>query len=91
VIELSDTIARNPDAFSRTIQDMQIVLQSRTSELHSFNPVAARVWELIDGTRTAGEIVDAVVDQYDVDRETARTDVLELLERLADKQLVVVA
>ena len=90
MIGLSDTIARNPDAFSRTIQDMQIVLHSRTSELHSFNPVAGRVWELIDGTRTAGEIVDAIVDQYDVERETARVDVLELLERLADKQLIVV-
>ncbi len=89
MIELTDTVTRHPDAFSRTIQDMEIVLQSGRSELHSFNRVGARVWELVDGHHTAADIVDVVVAEYDVDRATAEADVLELLDRLAEKQLIV--
>lgn len=90
MIQLTDTVSRHDDTFGRTIQDMDIVIQTGRSELHTFNTVGARVWELIDGHRTVADIVAVIVADYDVAQATAETDVLELLGRLQEKQLITV-
>lgn len=47
------------------------------------NPAAAAALELVDGTRTVGEIVEAVVDRFEVEPAQARDDVSALFDRLA--------
>jgi pyrroloquinoline quinone biosynthesis protein D len=55
----------------------------------TLNGSAAAALELVDGTRTVDEIAAALVDQFDVTQEQARSDVSELLSRLAQRQFVV--
>ena len=52
------------------------------------NPVAAVALELVDGNRTLAQIVDAVVEGFEVEPERARDDVGELFERLAERGFV---
>lgn len=52
------------------------------------NQVAAAALELVDGTRSFAEIVEVVVDRFDVEPERAREDVATLLERLAVRGFV---
>lgn len=56
--------------------------------IYTLNDVGSFVWELIDGTRSARTIVDALLDAYDVTREVAAQDVDELLAALRSKGLV---
>ena len=53
------------------------------------NPVGSRIWELADGTRTIAQIVDVLTDEYDVDPLRAQETTLDLLNTLADKNLIV--
>jgi hypothetical protein len=62
-----------------------VPLAGRGADLDSIlnlNRVAAFVWEQLDGRRTGASIVDAVVERFDVERERAQADVLELLQTL---------
>jgi hypothetical protein len=86
--------ARSPRMVSRTIggQCVLVPLAERGADLDSIfnlNRVAAFVWERLDGKRTAGELVDAVVERFDVDRERAEADTLELLETLQEIRAIV--
>ena len=56
--------------------------------VYTLTPVAARVWQLLDGTRGTAEIVAAVCEEFDVDEATAANDVEELLDALADAGLI---
>jgi hypothetical protein len=56
--------------------------------VYTLSPVAARVWSLIDGTRSTAAIVDEVCGEFDVDSETAAADVAALLADLAGASLV---
>ena len=56
--------------------------------IYTLNEVGSFVWDLIDGTRTATAIVDALVAAYDVSPEAATRDVSELLAVLRAKGLV---
>lgn len=46
------------------------------------NEVGARLWELLPQAKDAEELVSAILNEYAVDEETARTDVNEFLDSL---------
>ncbi len=52
------------------------------------NRPAAVALGLVDGKRTLGEIVEAVVDRFEVTPERARDDLNSLFERLAQRGFV---
>jgi hypothetical protein len=56
--------------------------------VYTLSPVAARVWQLVDGTRETGAIAATISEEFDVDETTATADVDELLATLADAGLV---
>jgi pyrroloquinoline quinone biosynthesis protein D len=49
------------------------------------NASAAATLELVDGSRSVGEIASLIVERFDVERGQADDDVLRLLERLAKR------
>ena len=56
--------------------------------VYTLSPVAARIWSLIDGARTADDIADALTAEYDVDRDTVLADFAELVSDLAGVSLL---
>jgi pyrroloquinoline quinone biosynthesis protein D len=52
------------------------------------NPSATATLELVDGARSLADIVAAIVERFDVEREQARADVCELIDRLAARRLI---
>lgn len=56
--------------------------------IYTLSPVAARIWALLDGDRSVDQIVDAICDEYSVDRDQAVTDVAELVADLSEVSLV---
>lgn len=89
--EPNNVFRQNPDTASRVIGGLAYVVDPATGELHGFNEVATRVWTLLDGARSLGDVITCIVEEYEIDRRTAETDVLELLEALSAKNLVMPA
>jgi len=87
-VKLTDTPVHNDDNAVRTIEDTVFVMNPDTSELHSFNEVGRRMWELADGSRTVAEIAEAIVEEFEVDVKTAQADGLEFFGELNSKDLI---
>jgi hypothetical protein len=51
-------------------------------EIYTLNEVGARIWELVDGTRTVEQIRDVIVEEYEVSLREAEKDLMELLGQL---------
>jgi len=86
-MELDSVYARNDRVVSRKIVDELILVPIRQSvaemeTLYTLNEVGARVYELIDGKRPVGEIVEAIVTEFEVAHETAESDVREFIAQL---------
>lgn len=79
---------QNEDTAVRTIEGEAFIVNAETSELHNLNPVGTRVFELVDGAHTVEDIVAVIVDEYEVDGETAKADVIDFLAVLSDKGVV---
>lgn len=66
----------------RQLDTEALVINVKSGLLYPLNSVAARIWQLADGTRSAADIVQALVDEFDADEPTIRDDALGFLAAL---------
>ena len=90
---LAEVWTRSPNLVGRKIGDefVLVPLVAKGADLDSIlnlSRVAAFVWERLDGARSGGEVVDAVVEQFEVERDRAEQDYLELVETLVELDAV---
>jgi|JI102314A1RNA_FD_contig_21_2361701_length_682_multi_4_in_0_out_0_2 hypothetical protein len=83
----STLLERVPDLIERRVADETFLLPVRgalanTVEMFALSEVAQFVWSLADGTRGVEDMVAAVVREFDVTEEQARTDVVEFVNQL---------
>ena len=81
--------ARNPRVASRTLEDNAVLVFSDRGEVKVLNGSATLIWNLIDGRKTVAEIVEAVMNTYEVDEGTASGDVESFLDEMKQVDAVV--
>ena len=87
--------ARLPDIAPRRIAGETILVPvrgelARLEQIFVLNAVGEHIWGLLNGTRTVGGVCSGVVEGFDIDDQTARTDVAEFLADLMDAGLVTI-
>jgi hypothetical protein len=80
---------RNGEFIFRHIADEVILvpIRQRVGDLQSIytlTPVAARIWESLDGATSAGAIARQLVEEYEVTVEQADADLNEFLRSLRE-------
>ncbi len=83
---LDKKVTRDENVAWRIIGDEAVLLSAEDSSVHSLDAVGTRIWELCDGEKTVSEIIDQVVEEFEVDRDTAEKDVVEFIEELMQKE-----
>jgi len=84
------TVSQHQKVAYRVVDGAAVLVSPADSSLYMLNPVASRIWELADGSRTVSAIIGELVAEYDVDADTARADVTEMIEEFRAKDLIVV-
>ena len=74
--------AVHPQVASRTVDGSAIVVLADSGEVKILNAVGTRVWELVDGERTVQQIIDLIIDEFEVPNDQAQQDVVEFLQQL---------
>ncbi len=54
--------------------------------MHQLNLLGGMIWALCDGTRTETQIVDQLLEEFDVEREVLATDVSEFVADLLQRE-----
>jgi hypothetical protein len=56
--------------------------------VYTLNETGAFIWDHIDGKRKVEELIDYLVNEYDIDSETASTDVFSFIDNMS-KYLII--
>jgi methyltransferase-like protein len=56
--------------------------------VYTLNETGAFIWEQIDGKKNLKEIIEALISEYDISGEEAKSDVLEFMENLANYLII---
>jgi hypothetical protein len=86
-----DVIARCEDDLLAAVVDGELVGMSvERGTCYGFNPVATRVWELIEQPARVDTLCSQLVEEYEVAPETCRAEVGALLDTLSEAGLLTV-
>jgi len=85
--ELEKIYRRNENFVFRHIEGETILVPIRGNVgdldcIYSLNPVAAMVWERLDGSADLKAIQDIIAEQYDVSADEVRTDLLSFINEM---------
>ena len=80
-------IRRAPTALSRAFEHEVAVILPTASAVRVLNEVGARIWALADG-RTLAQILDVLVNEYEIERTQLRVDAEAFLSELQARGLL---
>jgi len=79
---------KHPEIVGRFLENEAVLVMPLRGKVKVLNELGARIWDLMDGTRTVGEIIDAICQEYDAPIDTITTDTTEFLSQLADRGMI---
>ena len=90
MVSMESRVKPNQTEVAAKVIDGEAIIMNLSNGLYfSMEHVGAAVWELVERECSLGEMVEAIVDRYDTDTETASADVLRLVNELLREALVV--
>ena len=88
LLPLSTQVVAIRDQISCDLEGEAVILHLREGVYYGLNEVASKVWRLVQEPRTITEIRDALLADYEVEPDDLTRDLLELLSRLRDWNLL---
>jgi DNA-binding transcriptional ArsR family regulator len=77
-----------PDVRFRVVGDEAVIVRQQDAEVIALNEVGASVLALLDSRRSVRDVLDALLEQYDVDRASLSSDLARFLSELRDAGVV---
>ena len=57
-------------------------------EYYGLDDIGSRIWELIEHPVKVSDLIDTLLERFDVDRETCEIDVLKFLNELNEDRIL---
>lgn len=82
------TLVAASSVVSTDLEGEAVLLDPTAGEYYGLNEVGTHIWTLLQEPMTFGEIVDALLDEYEVDRNQCEEEVRDLLDQMMEKSLL---
>ena len=73
---------RNSRTISGRLHDELVMMDLEQGKYFSLNPVATRIWDLLEKEKTLDELCALLTEEYDVESNQCMDEVRELLEEM---------
>jgi len=79
---------RNNNAISGRLHDEMVMMDIEQGKYFSLNPVATRIWEILEKPVAKDEICKILLDEFEVDDNKCKLEVEEHLKEMLKLKLV---
>ena len=76
------------DVLAQELDGETVLLDLASESFFGLDEVSTRVWQLLGDGAGRAEIIDRLLEEYEVERDTLEADVAELLENLLEAGLI---
>ncbi len=88
--EAGTALVRRADGLlAAAVGDELLMMSAAEGKYFNLNDVGSRIWELLAQPVSAEGLVAALTDEYEVDGDTVRAEVMEFLSALRERGLLV--
>ena len=88
IISKDTIVVVSKELAAADLGDEVAILNTKNGVYYSLNPVGATIWSLIQEPRSVGDVCEALVTQYDVERDRCEHDTIAVLQQLAENELI---
>lgn len=87
-IDLDTIITQATGLFSGQVDGEIVMMSVANEQYYGLDTVGSRIWELIAQPRSAFEVCEILLSEFQVDRDTCQRDVLNFMERLYAEKII---
>ena len=80
---------KNPALAWREIDGETVIISPHDSVMHELNDTGSFLWKNIDGKKSAAELAELLVENYEVTSDIALSDTQALLQEMSSRKLLV--
>ncbi len=90
MITAADTFIVNSEKFiSSGFGDEMMLMNLETGDYIGLNTVSADIWRQAEKQTTAQQIIDYLLQQYDVEETVCKTEVITVMQQMLEKGLLI--
>lgn len=80
----------SPSVYARAFGEEVVLLEFGKGEYFGLDAIGAEIWRRIEAGEPLGAVADHIVAEYEVSREEALRDIVDLVTELRDHDLVAI-
>ena len=88
MVSSRSTVVATRDQVSSDLKGEVAILNLKAGVYYGLDGVGARIWTLLQEPKPVSEIQDVLLQEYDVEADRCKRDLLALLQRLVNEGLV---
>ena len=87
-IDRESIVRVSKDQISSELAGEAAILNLKSGVYYGLDPVGARIWRLIQSPCKISQVIDGILQEYQVTPAQCETDVLQLVQRLSEEGLI---
>jgi len=91
MVTLKSTLVIPETVYFQQLDNEAVLLESVSGKYFGLNPIGAQAWNLLVEGSSLENVHQTLLAEYEVEADRLQSDLLQLIEKLAEKGLVQVA
>jgi hypothetical protein len=83
-------LSRNPGHVSTTLDGETVLMSIQSGRYYGMDPVASRIWELLEKPRGFSALAETLAAEYEGDRAVIEADLVKFLRKMLEENLILV-
>ena len=75
---------------TRKIDNEIFIFNRKMSTIHTLNKIGSFIWDLLEQNIPADDIPAHIAGRFEVEKETAQSDLIEFLDELKENHLIII-
>ncbi|EPB8166164.1 lasso peptide biosynthesis PqqD family chaperone [Clostridium perfringens] len=88
LISLDSIVSQKEDVDVTELNGEKIMMDLDKGKYFMLNETGSAIWDAINEPKSVSKIIEVIIKEYDIDRETCESKVLEYLEKLRHEEIV---
>ncbi len=81
-------LSRNPSHVSTTLDGETVLMSIQTGRYYGMDPVASRIWELLEKPLGFSALAETLAAEYEGDRSVIEADLVTFLRKMLEENLI---
>ena len=83
-------ISRNENMLFSKLDDELVMMSIQNNEYYGLDNIGTRIWEIIEKPISFSDLMKIILDEYEVNENECKEDILEFLNLLMEKKAIVI-